>query len=1113
MKRRIALRLLIGGVLLVGASGALWAQATAQISGTVADSTRAVLPGVEVTATQVDTGLTRTAVTNETGLYSLTNLPVGPYRLEAVLPGFSTYAQTGIILQVGASPTINISLQVGQVAQTVEVQADAVMVETRQTGIGNVIDNVRVTELPLNARAITELIILSGASVGGGTAGANRQYPGDVISVGGGMQNGINFLLDGGIHTDPYAGQAMPLPFPDAMQEFKVDTSAVPAQYGFHGAGVVNVVTKSGTNEFHGSVFEFVRNRMFNARNTFAAAKDPLKRNQFGGVIGGPIIRDKLFFFAGFQQTIQRTDALSNTVFIPTARMLAGDWTAFASAQCQSRGAITLGAPFVNNTIDPRRFHPIAVELMANRLGDAKPSDECGTTKFGRRQNMDESYPVGRIDWQISNTHSLFGRFTRGQHTLGSDYDGKTILSISEGDYQRHATSFVLGDTISISPNLVSSFRGAITRNLNEKDLADYFHLGELGVKNYYYPPNFAKMPQIQIAGFGSIGLIGQSNSGRPTPSKTNSTSWQTNWDLNYLRGAHQFGFGVNHVHNQLNYTSSTQTPGRFIFSANAPVRVGSALANFMLGNVDTFDQDKLSHHMPRQNSLAFYFQDTWKVNAKWTMNLGLRWEPYFAPYDDTKPQDLFFSRERFDKGLKSAVFPNFPAGIYSQGEGGIPDTEKLFSGEWKHFAPRVGFAWDPAGNGTMTVRAAYGIFYDTPHLHQYGGRRNNPPRGARTVVRSVSFDDPWASYPGGNPHPLTSDPATAQYPLAASPTIIPWDIPKQYMNQWNMSIQKQFGADWLVAANYIGSSIIHILSRHEGNPTSYVPGVGDASGRCFLNGQQVPYTVAAGTSCSVTGNSINRRALSLAKPDVGKYFDTMILAHGEGTQTYNALWLQVQRRRAAGLTIQGNYTWGHCISDGYTDILQNGGGYLPERRFNERGNCDLDRRHNLNVSTVYEIPSPSSPALQAIFGGWQVSSIVRILSGDTLPLLSGEDTALTDTTQNPNQVLADPYAPNKSMAQWLNPAAFRVPAVGTFGNMSTAPAIYGPGSFRLDMGLTRRFQLKEGHELQFRAEVFNVPNHVNPGNPTTIVTSPQFGQIRIAGDPRIMQMALKYTF
>ena len=275
MKQRIALRLLIGCVFLIVTSGAVWAQATAQISGTVADPTGAVLPGVEVAVTQVDTGLTRTVVTNETGLYSLTNLPVGPYRLEAVLPGFSKYAQTGIILQVGASPTISIVLQVGEVAQTVEVQADAIMVETRQTGIGNVIDNVRILELPLNGRQVSELILGSGASVGGGTAGANRQYPGDVISVGGGMQNGINFLLDGGIHVDPYAGQAMPLPFPDAMQEFKVDTSAVPAQYGFHGAGVVNVVTKSGTNEFHGSLFEFVRNRMFNARNTFAGGDRP----------------------------------------------------------------------------------------------------------------------------------------------------------------------------------------------------------------------------------------------------------------------------------------------------------------------------------------------------------------------------------------------------------------------------------------------------------------------------------------------------------------------------------------------------------------------------------------------------------------------------------------------------------------------------------------------------------------------------------------------------------------------------------------------------------------------------------------------------------------------
>src|SRR5437016_1255194 len=319
----------------------VWGQSTAQISGTAKDQSGAVLPGVELTATQTATGIARSVVTNETGSYVLPNLPIGPYRLEASLPGFRTFVQTGIVLQVNGNPEINVVMAVGQVAETVEVQADAALVETRNTGVGQVIDNVRVMELPLNGRQVTELIILSGAAVGGGAQNTPRNYPTDIISVGGGSNDGLTFLLDGGIHNDPYGNQALPLPFPDALQEFKVETSAVPAQYGFHAAGAVNVVTKSGTNAFHGDLFEYVRNKIFNARNPYADEKDGLKRNQFGGVLGGPIVSKKLFIFVGYQGTIQRSVPLALVAYVPTPQMLSGDWTTFASAQSQCAAALT----------------------------------------------------------------------------------------------------------------------------------------------------------------------------------------------------------------------------------------------------------------------------------------------------------------------------------------------------------------------------------------------------------------------------------------------------------------------------------------------------------------------------------------------------------------------------------------------------------------------------------------------------------------------------------------------------------------------------------------------------------------------------------------------------
>src|SRR5438128_906438 len=310
------------------------AQSTAQISGVVTDQSGAILPGVEVKVTQTDTGITRSAVTNETGSYILPNLLIGPYRLEAVLLGFRSYMRTGIVLQVGSNPVLNILLEVGQVSETVEVQADASLVETRNTGISQMIDNTRVLQLPLNGRQVTELVLLSGVattSIQGTLNPGSRNYPTIIIQIAGGMQAGVTYNLDGGNHNDPYNNLNLPLPFPDAMQEFKVETSGLAAQYGFHSSGAVNAVTKSGTNEFHGSAFEFLRNGALNARNAFDINNDGLKRNQFGGTFGGPILKNKLFFFGAHQHTTQRSRPSASRAYIPTEAMLTGDFTTIAS--------------------------------------------------------------------------------------------------------------------------------------------------------------------------------------------------------------------------------------------------------------------------------------------------------------------------------------------------------------------------------------------------------------------------------------------------------------------------------------------------------------------------------------------------------------------------------------------------------------------------------------------------------------------------------------------------------------------------------------------------------------------------------------------------------------
>jgi len=389
----------------------LWAQATAQISGTVRDQSGAVLPGVEVTATQTDTGISRSALSNETGSYVLPNLAIGPYKLEASLPGFRTFVQTGIVLQVNANPVINPTLEVGQVSEQVEVQANAALVETRSQGVGSVMENQRILELPLNGRQVTDLIESAGAATPAaqfGQAPRNLQRT-NPVSIAGGLSTGISFFLDGANHSHMTTGGNLSVPFPDAVQEFKVETSALSAQSGMHSAGVATIVTKAQTTAWHADLFEFLRNGKFNASNAFALKRDTLKRNQFGGTVGGPVKANKLFFFAGYQGTTTRSDPAASTSFVPTAAMLTGDFTTISSPACNSGRQITLRAPYVNNRVDPSQFSKVALNIV-NHANFPKSADPCGRLIWGSPTVVNDQMAVGRVDYQWTNKHTLFGR-------------------------------------------------------------------------------------------------------------------------------------------------------------------------------------------------------------------------------------------------------------------------------------------------------------------------------------------------------------------------------------------------------------------------------------------------------------------------------------------------------------------------------------------------------------------------------------------------------------------------------------------------------------------------------------------------------------------------------
>src|SRR4029077_3296877 len=392
--------------------GSAWAQAIAgsQLSGVVRDSSGAAIPGVEVTATKTDTGQVRTVFTAADGSYALPNLPIGPYQLKVVLQGFNTYIRDGIVLQVGSNPEINVSLAVGQISEQVTVTANSTLVETKNTGVGQVIDNQRVMELPLNGRQATELIFLSGlaTSAPAGDLNTNKNFPTVTISVAGGQANGITYIMDGGTHNDPFNSLNLPTPFPDALQEFKVETSALPARYGYHAASAVNLVTKSGSNQVHGDVFELNRDSHFIERNYFAAEKDNLSRNQFGGTLGAPIVKNKLFLFGGYQGRIEKSNPPTVISYAPTAAMLAGDFTAFASPACNGGTQRTLTGGFVNNRIDPSRLSSVSLNALKHI---PVSTDPCGKVQYGIPNNSTEHQALAKVDYTINSNSSLFVRY------------------------------------------------------------------------------------------------------------------------------------------------------------------------------------------------------------------------------------------------------------------------------------------------------------------------------------------------------------------------------------------------------------------------------------------------------------------------------------------------------------------------------------------------------------------------------------------------------------------------------------------------------------------------------------------------------------------------------
>lgn len=819
MKRAAWLALLPVLILVIPSGARAQAVAGAEIHGVITDPTGAVVPGAQVKVTQTTTGMTRSTRSNTNGTYSLPGLPVGPYTLEATSRGFQHYVQSGIVLQVGSNVAVNVDLKVGAVSQQVSVNANATMVQTQSTSVAEVIDQRRIVDLPLNGRQAYQFILLSGAATympDHSDLISSKNYnsaniPGSqAIDVAGGEGNQTNFLLDGGDNNDAFSNVNLPFPFPDALQEFTVETNGLSARYGVHPGGVVNVVTKSGTNQFHGDIFEFVRNGAFDGRNFFAPTQDTLRENQFGGTLGGPIKKNKVFGFFGYQGTRIRTAPPSQVSFVPNAAMLAGDFSVFDSAQCGR--PTTLGAGFVNNKIPPSLFNQQALNILKYV---PLSTDPCGKTTFGIPSPQDEDQYIGRVDWTISSKQSFFGRYFISDLSNPPQFDNNLLYSTTPGVVDR-SQSMVLGHTYSLTPTTLNTAHATWTRlRIDRGPASNLINPGTVGINTFIGVPNFItinmtgeQLPGNELAGCGTC-----------APGHFNNNAIQLADDVDSIHGRNHWSFGGEWMHLQLNELGGFKTNSQISFNG---VSSGDPWADFLLGLPNDFTQGNPEQENWRQNYVGLYVQNNVQATQTLNVHLGLRWEPYL-PEIDKFGRGNHFSFAGFEAGKKTSKYTNAPPGLFYVGDPGIPSGYTYNS--LADFEPRVGVAWNPGGKGTQTIRASYSIFYDMPEIFYHDRFADSAPWGSSIDIASPigGLTNPWLGYPGGDPFPLPFPPtASALFPSEGVYINFPLETHPTYMQQWDLSYQRQLTPNWMVSATYIGNRTIHLWVGNELDPAVY---------------------------------------------------------------------------------------------------------------------------------------------------------------------------------------------------------------------------------------------------------------------------------------------------
>ena len=881
--------------------------------------------------------------------------------------------------------------------------------------------------------------------------------------------------MDGGDHNDAFGAINLPIPFPDALQEFSVQTNAIPASYGGRAGGVVNIVTKSGTNAFHGDLFEFLRNGAVNAIPYFARNVDQLKRNQFGGTIGGPVLHNRLFFFGGYQGTIIHTAPPTTTSLVPTAQELQGNFSGCSMAP-KIIDPMT-NKQFPNNKIPVSRFSPQALNLLKYIPSS---SDPCGLIRYSIPNNSTENQYIGRVDWTQSQRQSIFGRYFYTHDSNPAIYNNNNLLLTTRPGVDDAVQSLVIGDSYSLTSAAINAFHFTWTReHINRGAASGLPTLKDIGLNVADSPSNF---PQISINGFFSTfcGICSHAH--------VYSGSRQLADDFDLIKGRHQFAFGGEWIRRTTNYQTSTQQDASFGFTGQI---TGYGLTDLLLGLPSSFVQGNLTLVDYVQNYIGLYGSDKIRFSPRLSVNLGLRWEPYL-PEIETQKRATHFDLPSFLAGAKSQVFQNSAPGLTFPGDRGFPRAGT--SSHFANFAPRAGIVWDANGNAQTIVRAGYGVLYDLPPQQYFDRFGFGPPWASAITLNNPAggFGSPYVGYPGGNPFPLPIPPtANATFTSAGQYANLPLHIRSSYLQQWNLSVQQQVSSNWLFSLNYVGNKGTHLWFQTQQDPAVYIPGA------------------------STVANTNSRRVLARLNPQAGSAFSSIILVDDGGNSSYQAMLATLNRRLTKNLSLFLNYTWSHCLSDGaitseITNSYQN-----PYDRAGDRGNCVTDQRQIFNTSLVAGTPHFTKNWAWRILADWQLGAIVTAHTGLWFTPSTGTDASLTGVGFDRPNVKGNANLARPTLGKWFDTAAFTKNLPGAYGN-SRRDSLEGPGGYDADLAAFRNFPFQafdKPQSFELRVEAFNALNHPTFLNPSGTLNSPTFGVVLGSNDPRLMQIALKYIF